>query len=203
EPLRLAVVRSGLSGAEAGRRAFLELKGAVERALDALAPVELAYERDRATLFHPGRCARVLVCGRSVGHLGELHPTILREFDLEGRAVALELDLEPVLEIEQPRRARPLPRFPAVNRDLAVVVPEDVEAARLLRTIEGAGGELLESATAFDEYRGSQVAEGRKSVAFALTFRGRERTLTDAEVDRQLEAIKAALAGRHGATFRA
>ena len=202
EPLRLAAVRVGPGGAEAGRLAFLELKGALGRALDALAPVELAYERDRATLFHPGRCARVLVCGRPVGHLGELHPTVLREFDLEGRAVALELDLEPVLELDLQRRARSLPRFPAVNRDLAVVVPEEAEAGPLLRTIKGAGGELLESVTAFDEYRGSQVPEGRKSVAFALTFRSRERTLTDAEVDRQLEAVKAALARQHGATLR-
>lgn len=203
EPLRLAALRSGLGGAEAGRRAFLELKGALERALDALAPVDVTYERDRTTLFHPGRCARVLVCGQPVGHLGELHPTVLEEFDLEGRAVAFELDLEPVLAIDLPRRARPLPRFPAVNRDLAVVVPDDVEAGPLLRTIKGAGGELLESATAFDEYRGSQVPEGHKSVAFALTFRSPERTLTDAEVDHQLDAIKAALTERHGAKFRA
>ena len=203
ERVRLAAVRSGLAGAEAGRRAFLELKGALERSLDALAPVEESYERDRATLFHPGRCAQVLVCGRPVGHLGELHPDTLEPFDLEGRVVALEIDLEPVLEIDLPRRSRPLPRFPAVNRDLAVVVPEEVPAGELLRTIKGAGGELLESATAFDEYRGSQVPEGRKSIAFALTFRSRERTLTDAEVDRQLEAVREALRRQHGASFRA
>jgi phenylalanyl-tRNA synthetase beta chain len=203
EPLRLAAVRSGLATSEAGRRAFLELKGALERALDALAPVDVTYERDAPTLFHPGRCARVLVCGRAVGHVGELHPTVLAEFDLEGRAVALELELEPVLEVDLPRRARTLPRFPAVNRDLAVVVAEDVEAGPVLRTLRSAGGELLEASTAFDEYRGSQLAEGTKSVAFALTFRSAERTLTDAEVDRHLEAIKAALAKQHGATFRA
>jgi phenylalanyl-tRNA synthetase beta chain len=203
EPVRLAAVRSGLAGAEAGRRAFLELKGALERALDALAPVEESYERDGATLFHPGRCARVLVCGRAVGHVGELHPSVTETFDLEGRAVALELDLEPVLAFDLPRRARPLPRFPAVNRDLGVVVAEDVPAAELLRAIREAGSELLESAKAFDEYRGSQVPDGRKSVAFALTFRRPDRTLTDAEVDRQLDAIRKALSERHGATFRA
>ncbi|HXM56137.1 MAG TPA: phenylalanine--tRNA ligase subunit beta [Candidatus Dormibacteraeota bacterium] len=203
EPLRLGAVRSGIGSGEAGRRAFLEFKGALERALDALAPAEVAYERAAPTLFHPGRCARVLVCGQPVGHVGELHPSVLEEFDLEGRAVALELDLEPVLDIDLPRRARPLPRFPAVGRDLAVVVPEDVEAGLLLRGIRAAGGELLERATAFDEYRGAQIGEGHKSVAFALTFRSRERTLTDSEVDRELGAIKAALAQQHGATFRA
>src|SRR5262249_16617417 len=148
-------------------------------------------------------CARVLVCGEPVGHLGELHPTVVEAFDLEGRAVGLEIDLEPVLAIDLPRRARPLPRFPAVNRDLGIVVPEEATAGHLLRTIEDAGGELVERAVAFDEYRGSQVPEGFKSVAFALTFRGPDRTLTDAEVDGHLEAIRAALRKRHDATFRA
>jgi phenylalanyl-tRNA synthetase beta chain len=203
EPLRLAALRSGLNGPEAGRTAFLELKGALERALDALAPVELSYGRAQATLFHPGRCAAVLVCGRQAGHLGELHPTVVEEFDLEGRVVAVELDMAPVLAVEASRRVRPLARFPAVNRDLGVVVPEHVEAGALLQTIKAAGGELLESARAFDEYRGSQVPEGHKSVAFSLTLRSPERTLTDAEVDALLERIKAALRERHGATFRA
>lgn len=203
EPLRLAALRTGLNGAEAGRVAFLELKGALERALDALAPVEVAYERAQATLFHPGRCALVLVCGQPVGHLGELHPSVTQEFDLEDRAVALEIEMAPVLALDIPRRARPLPRFPAVNRDLAVVVAEAVPAAELLRTIKEAGGELLEAATAFDEYRGSQVPQGHKSVAFAMTFRSSERTLTDVEVDSRLEVIKAALRKEHGAAFRA
>jgi phenylalanyl-tRNA synthetase beta chain len=89
-----------------------------------------------------------------------------------------------------------------VDRDLAVVVDVGVEAAALLRTIESAGGPLLESVMAFDEYRGSQVPEGRKSVAFTMTFRSPERTLTDAEVDARLEEIRAALRKRHDASFR-
>jgi phenylalanyl-tRNA synthetase beta chain len=203
EPVRLAAVRAGLDGPEASRLAFLELKGSLERALDALAPVEEGYERDPATLYHPGRSARVLVCGDAVGHLGELHPSVTETFDLDGRAVGLEVDLEPVLALDLPRRARPLPRYPSVNRDLGLVVPDDVPAGELLAAIRGAGGELLERATAFDEYRGSQVPEGRKSVAFALTFRLPDRTLTDAEVDRQLETIRTALHESHEATFRA
>ncbi len=203
EPVRLGALRTGLGSAEAGRTAFLELKGALERALDALVPLQVAYQRDAATLFHPGRCARVVVAGRPVGYLGELHPAVLRDFDLDGRAVGVELDLEPVLALDVPRRACPLPRFPAVHRDLAVVVAEEVEAATLEETIRGAGGELLESALAFDEYRGSQVPEGKKSIAFTMTFRSPERTLTDAEVDARLERLRRVLADRHGATFRA
>ncbi|HKF17900.1 MAG TPA: phenylalanine--tRNA ligase subunit beta [Candidatus Dormibacteraeota bacterium] len=202
EPLRLGVVRTGLDGPEGGRVGFLDLTGALERALNALAPVEVSYEHAAAALFHPGRCAHVLVCGQPVGYLGELHPSVVEAFDLEGRAVGLEIELEPVLAIDLPRRARPLPRFPAVNRDLGVVVAKELEAAALLRTIKEAGGELLESADAFDEYRGSQLPAGRKSVAFSMTFRSPERTLTDVEVDARLEAIRAALRQQHQATFR-
>lgn len=202
EPLRLGVVRTGLNGPEGGRLGFLDLKGALERALNTLAPLEVSYERTAAPLFHPGRCARVLVCGQPLGYLGELHPSVVEAFDLDGRAAGLEVELEPVLAIDVPRRARPLPRFPAVNRDLGVVVAEEVDAAALLRTIKGAGGELLESTDAFDEYRGSQVPAGRKSVAFTMRFRSPQRTLTDVEVDARLEAIRAALRQRHQATFR-
>src|SRR2546421_11471633 len=107
----MAALRTGLDGPEAGRTAFLDLKGALGRALGTLAPVELAYERAEAAMFHPGRCATVLVCGQPAGQVGELHPTTARAFDLEGRAVAMELDLAPVLAIQAPRRVRPLPRF--------------------------------------------------------------------------------------------
>jgi len=203
EPLRLAALRTGFSGPEAGREAFLELKGALERALDAIAPVRVDYERARAVGYHPGRCSRVLLCGRPLGVLGELHPDTLACFDLGGRAVALEVDLEPVLAVDPRRRARPLPRFPAVERDLAVVVAESVEAAALEATIRSAGGALLESARAYDEYRGAQVPEGRKSVTFAMVFRSPERTLTDAEVNGLVERIRSALVGEHGAGFRA
>jgi phenylalanyl-tRNA synthetase beta chain len=89
-----------------------------------------------------------------------------------------------------------------VNRDLAVVVAEAVEAADLRATIVAAAGDLLESARAFDEYQGGQLRPGCKSVAFSLTFRSQERTLTDAEVDQVISRIKSALAERHGATFR-
>ena len=202
EPTRLAALHSGLAGAEAGRAAFLELKGALERALDSVAPLELEYQRAASPLFHPGRCARVLLGETALGYLGELHPTVVAQAGLEGRATAFEVDLDPVLAADPTRKARPLPRFPAVNRDLAVVVPEPVEAAGLLATIQAAGGELLESVQAFDEYRGGQLPPGRKSVAFSMVFRSPERTLTDSEVDAQLDRVKAALRERHQATFR-
>jgi phenylalanyl-tRNA synthetase beta chain len=205
EPARVCAVRAGMPDADASRAAFYELKGALERAVDALAPIEslgLEYRPARAPLFHPGRCAEVVAAGRSLGHIGELHPAALGVVDLEERAVALELDLEPLLAVRGARQARPLPRFPAVNRDLGVVVPDLVPAGELQAAIKEAGGELLESVRAFDEYRGGQVPEGHKSVAFALIFRSPERTLTDAEVDAALEGVRRALRRRHQAGFR-
>jgi phenylalanyl-tRNA synthetase beta chain len=202
EPQRLAALRAGLDGPRTSRAAFLALKGALERAVAAIATPGLEYRRAAPPLFHPGRCAEVLVQGRSLGHVGELHPGVAGALDLEGRAVAAEIDLAPLLELDEPRRARPLPRFPAVVRDLAVVVPVQVPAGELHATIKAAGGELLESCRAFDEYRGSQLPDGLKSVAFALLFRSPERTLTDAEVDAALESIRKALRERHGAEFR-
>lgn len=202
EPLHLGILRSGLSDPDEGREGFLELKGALERALDALAPVEVSYERASATLYHPGRCARVAVYGKPVGFVGELHPAVLEALDLDGRAVGLEIELEPVLAIDLSRRARPLPRFPAVNRDLGVVVDQGVPAGVLIQTIKEGGADILESASAFDEYRGTQVPDGCKSVAFTMTFRSLDRTLTDADVDARLEEIKSALRRRHRASFR-
>lgn len=202
EPPRLGMLRTAGDGPDSGRDAFLHVKGAFEQAAGALGLHRISYERDTWPLFHPGRSARVLVEGRPVGQIGELHPVVLRQFDLPGRVAFLEVDLAPLLAPEGERRYVQLPRFPAVERDLAVVVADDVSAAGLQSVIQSAGGELLESGRAFDEYHGPQVAEGRKSVAFSLTFRSPERTLTDQEVDRQMEGIRAALAREVGADFR-
>jgi phenylalanyl-tRNA synthetase beta chain len=204
EPLRLAALRTGAGTPEAGRVAFLELKGALEQALGKLVPTPLGWRRDEgAALFHPGRCARVSLGERPLGHLGELHPSVLAAMDLDGRAVALEVDVAPLLEAVGSWKVAPLPRFPAVHRDLAVVVAERLEAAALEETVRVAGGDLLESVRAFDEYRGDQVPEGCKSVALAMTFRSPERTLTDAEVDGRMARVRTALGERHGAGFRA
>jgi len=121
---------------------------------------------------------------------------------VEGRLVAFEIDVEPVLANSRSLRAKPLPRFPAVERDLAVVVEEHVAAGSLLAAIKESAGDLLENARAFDEYHGAQVPEGHKSIAFTLTFRSPERTLTDAEVDRVMTEIRSALEKRQQARFR-
>jgi phenylalanyl-tRNA synthetase beta chain len=203
EPLRLAAVATAGNTADSSRAAFYALKSVLAGCLQALSAPPCTYQRGAAELFHPGRCAAVTLEGRQLGYLGELHPTVAASLKVEGRLVAFEIDVEPVLESSRTPRAQPLPRFPAVARDLAVVVEEHVAAGSLLAAIKEAAGDLLEYARAFDEYHGTQVPEGRKSIAFALTFRSPERTLTDAEVDKVMTEIKSALEKRHQARFRA
>jgi phenylalanyl-tRNA synthetase beta chain len=200
EPLRLAVIATAGGSAEGGEQEFRRLKSILDGCVAALSAPPVAYDRAAAQLFHPGRCAAVVLDGRQLGYLGELHPTVTSR--IAGRVVAFEIDVEPVLAASRVPRAQPLPRFPGVERDLAVVVDETVTAGAVLLSIKESAGELLEHARAFDEYRGAQVAEGHKSVAFTLTFRSPERTLTDAEVDKAMSEIRQGLEKKHGAGFR-
>ncbi|MEO8745641.1 MAG: phenylalanine--tRNA ligase subunit beta [Candidatus Dormiibacterota bacterium] len=202
EPLRVAALATAGNTADAARGAFYRLKSVVDACFEALSAPAPTYQRGAAELFHPGRCAAVVMDGRQLGYLGELHPTVGSSTKVEGRLVAFEIDIEPVIEASRAPRAQPLPRFPAVERDLAVVVEEHVAAGSLLAAIREAGGDLLEMARAFDEYHGSQVQEGFKSIAFTLTFRSPERTLTDAEVDTVMTEMRLALERRHSARVR-
>jgi phenylalanyl-tRNA synthetase beta chain len=202
EPLRLAAVATAGNSADSGRAAFYALKSVLTACVESLSAPSCTYQRGAAELFHPGRCAAVILDGRQLGYLGELHPTVAATLKVEGRLVAFEIDVEPVLDASRTPRAQPLPRFPAVQRDLAVVLEEHVLAGSLLGAIKEAAGDLLENVRAFDEYHGAQVPEGHKSIAFTLTFRSPERTLTDAEVDKVMTEIKFALEKRHHARFR-
>jgi phenylalanyl-tRNA synthetase beta chain len=202
EPTRLTVLGRVGGTPEAGRDGFLRLKSVIDRLAADLAAGPVEYRRTAANLFHPGRTASVHLAGSEIGVVGELHPATLAVFDLDGRAVAFDLDADALLGATGERKARELPRFPAVERDLAVVVSEEVPAAALLASIEAAGGELLESVTAFDEYRSPQLGERVKSIAFALTFRSPERTLTDSEVDSLMASIRSRLETDHGARPR-
>jgi phenylalanyl-tRNA synthetase beta chain len=202
EPLRLAAVAGAGASPDSGRDAFYRMKAVLAACFDALGAPAPTYQRGAAELFHPGRCAAVVIDGRQLGYLGELHPTVGASMKVDGRLVAFEIDVEPVLAAARVPRSQPLPRFPAVDRDLAVVVEDHVAAANLLAIIRETGGELLENAGAFDEYHGSQVPGGSKSIAFTLTFRSPERTLTDAEVDKVMAEIRLGLEKRHHARFR-
>jgi phenylalanyl-tRNA synthetase beta chain len=202
EPQRLGAVADAGATAESGREAFYTIKSVLDGCVRELGAPACSYRRASAEMFHPGRCAAVFLEARQLGYIGELHPFVVANAGLEGRLVAIEIDLDPVLATAEIPRAQLLPRFPAIERDLAVVVDEHVAAGALLATIKEAARDILETSRPFDEYRGAQVPDGYKSVAFALTFRSPERTLTDAEVDNVMTEIKLALEKKHGARFR-
>jgi phenylalanyl-tRNA synthetase beta chain len=202
EPLRLAAVATAGATAESARDEYLAMKSVIATCVEALSGPVLTYQRASSQLFHPGRCAAVTLDGRQLGYVGEVHPSALTEMKLEGRVVGFELDVAPLLDATGVVRAQALPKFPSVDRDLAIVVDEHLAAGALLATIKESAGALLERALPFDEYHGAQVPEGKKSVAFTLTFRSPERTLTDAEVDQVMSEIKVDLEQRHQGRFR-
>ncbi|HYM67695.1 MAG TPA: phenylalanine--tRNA ligase subunit beta [Patescibacteria group bacterium] len=202
EPLRVAAIATAGASADSGRQGFYALKSVLDACVESLEAPASTYQRASTQLFHPGRCAAVILDGRQLGYIGELHPAALGALGIEGRAVAFEIDLEPLFAAQAVTRALPLPKFPGVERDIAIVVEDHVAAGILLATIKESAGELLQLARPFDEYRGSQVPEGHKSVAFTLTFRSPERTLTDAEVDKVMSEVRSELENRHRAGFR-
>jgi phenylalanyl-tRNA synthetase beta chain len=188
------------SGAEGGPDAagFFALKGALE-ALAAQLGAEILFEPEPQPFLHPGRAARVRLGGVEAGWLGEVHPLVSREWDLEA-AAGFQIGLAELVAASPIGRERyeDVTTYPSVRQDLAVVVDEDVPAARVRETVLAGGGELLRSADVFDLYRGEQVGEGRKSLAIGLEFRAPDRTLTDEEVAERRAAITEALAGIGG-----
>jgi phenylalanyl-tRNA synthetase beta chain len=154
-------------------------------------------------LFHPGRTARVSAGGRLAGIVGELHPDVLVANEVRAdRVVVAELSIAGLGAGRLPAvRTVPPDRFPAIERDLAVVVAEGRPAAEVAASIRAHGGELLRSVTLFDVYRGAPLAAAEKSLAHRLTFQAGDRTLTEAEVDAASATIAAGL-GDIGARIR-
>jgi len=148
-----------------------------------------------------------VMCGaaRPVGVVGELHPDVVRAFDLQGRPVLLVLDVPLLLAAARERGLRPaaaLPRFPAATRDLAVVVAEAVPAGEVAAVLAEVAAGLAESVRCFDIYRGAPVPEGHKSVAFHVTYRDSSTTLTDKRVDEVHAKVSAEAEARFGAAVR-
>ena len=174
---------------------FFTLKGAVEALLAKAgirgADVEPVHD---CPFLHPGRAAKLIVDGMELGFLGEVHPDVLENYGIGTRAYVAELDFGTFEKVSNLVRVyRHLPRFPASTRDLAFVCARDIPVLRIEREIAGAVGQILESILLFDVYEGSQIAEGMKSVAFNLTLRSPERTLTDDEADAAVKRAIAAL----------
>jgi phenylalanyl-tRNA synthetase beta chain len=170
--------------------ALLEAAGIAGWRLGEVAPAAAGGVRP---FLHPGRQASVLTAeGVEVGWIGELHPLVLREWELQGTVTAFELDAGLLHELTAGRIATysDVTSFPAVLQDIAVIVPDDVPAARLAEVVRAGAGDLLADLRVFDLYHGEQVGEGNKSLALRLEFRAPDRTLTDEEVAERRAAIE-------------
>jgi phenylalanyl-tRNA synthetase beta chain len=144
--------------------------------------------------FHPGRCARVKSGEAVLGLLGEIHPQVCENYDIGVRVYVAELNLSALFANAATEiTVKPLPRFPVSTRDLALVSDEAVPVGDMAAAITAVAGSLLEKLELFDVYRGKQVGEGKKSVAYSLTLRAPDRTLTDEECDRMVKKILAKL----------
>ena len=198
-PTETQTLCMGIYGEDAD---FFALRGAVEALLNACG-ISCEVEAGGDCYYHPGRCAR-LVRGQQVfAVLGEVHPTVREAFDMPRRAIVAEINLAQLLEYGKPMgEMKPLPRFPSMSRDLALVMDEEVNVGPLMASMRKAAGALLESIEMFDVYRGVQAGLGKKSVAFSLTFRAADRTLTDDEVQKAMDKVQAVCAEKYNAIRR-
>lgn len=182
---------------------FFHLKGVVESLAAELRVGHTSFTPVTVPWLHPGRAAQFSIENKPLGTLGELHPDVAALAELPPGVYVAELDLDDVLRhaVFQPQFT-PLPKYPSVRRDLAAVVPQGVSAAEVERVIGEAGGDLLEAAELFDVYSGPPVPPGHRNLAYALSFRSPDRTLSAADVDAAVVRITGALQKKLRATIR-
>jgi phenylalanyl-tRNA synthetase beta chain len=169
---------------------FFDGKGILEALVADLGIERFRVRAADSPWLQPGRSAEVLIGGEVIGWLGEVHPLVLQRFDADAPVTAFELDFTRLARAA--RAIKPLvepPRFPAIQHDLALVVDESTTAEKVEQALRSAGGKLLESVRLFDVYRGKGVPEGKKSLAFSLTYRVADRTLTTEEIDSAHEKL--------------
>ena len=174
---------------------YYTLKGIVEKLLDVLntAEYDIVPVSDNPT-FHPGRCAQFKIGDKVLATLGEVHPEAAENYSIGERVYIAEVDVETAYENRMPSRThKPLPKFPAVTRDLAFVCDRDIPVLTLEKEIRTAVGKTLENVTLFDVYEGEQIESGKKSVAFNIQMRSADKTLTDEEADAAVKRVIKAL----------
>ncbi len=184
---------------------FYTVKGVCENIL-ALAAIKdyTVIACDTLPSYHPGRCAKILVGERQIGVMGEVHPLVLKNYDIDVPVCAAELDFDAIFELMNPTKVyTPLPKYPATTRDFSFVCEESLEVGTIFATARNAGGRLVTDVSLFDIYRGPQVGENKKSVSIRVTLRAADRTLTVEEAEKAGAKILAALERELGITLRA
>jgi phenylalanyl-tRNA synthetase beta chain len=207
---------SRLAGVLAGRRVpanwnvsddpvdFFDAKGAVENLLEKLGLTGIKFEASGDQILHPGVGAEVKCGKESLGILGELNPKWGKEWGFKAPVFVFDLNFEKIADLATDARTyKALPKFPGSSRDIALVLPEEAPAGKALEIIRQTGGDLIESATMFDVYRGENIDAGKKSIAYGIVYRSAERTLTDKEVDKLHSRIVNRLRKELGGELRA
>ena len=184
---------------------YLNIKGIVENLIEGLGVKGVKFLRETENpSFHPGKTAKLIV-GRKTeaGVFGEIHPDVNENFGIEVPCYVAEINLDAIYEnSELENKYKALPKFPAVTRDIALIVDEEILVQDIEDTIRKAGSNIVEKVELFDIYRGEQVEEGKKSIAYAIVYRNESKTLTDKEVNKVHEKILRALEYKLGAILR-
>ncbi|MDR1100803.1 MAG: phenylalanine--tRNA ligase subunit beta [Clostridiales bacterium] len=192
---------------------FYQLKGVLEALLDELGASPYEFKELSANakganmavndVFHPYRAAQLLIRGKRCGTIGAVHPEVAENYEIKGEVYAAELDFDALFAAHVPnKRFKPIAKFPAVTRDIALIVKKDVTIGAIDAVLRSVKNPILEGYKLFDVYSGGQVPEDSKSVAYSLTFRSQERTLVDAEVNALMGTIIAVLADKLHAEIR-
>ena len=183
---------------------FFTLKGEVDALLEQLNVHPATYVADtKNPSYHPGRCADIMINGKKLGVIGQIHPLVAEGYGISGEVYVAELDFTGLQSALAPERVfHSLPKFPTVSRDLALVCDEAMTVGMLEACIKKAGGKLLRSIQLFDIYRGPGIAPGKKSVAFSLELRADDRTLTDEDTTGVTNAVLEKLKNDLGVTLR-
>jgi phenylalanyl-tRNA synthetase beta chain len=165
-------------------------------------PIVLGAAKDSPPHLHPRGAAFIEMQNARIGTLGPLHPDVAEAFDVGRDLVALEIDLLPLADLRRAPRYRPIPRFPASTRDIALVVHDDVPAGAVEKVVRAAAGELAERVALFDRFTGGAIPKDHTSLAFHVVYRAPDRTLTEIEVDACHAKVVKEASAKFGATLR-
>ncbi len=188
-----------------GRLSFFQFKGVIEALCRELNVEHVDFAADTENpSYHPGRCAKIYANGTLLGVFGTVHPMVAKKYGFSAEVLAAELNMDALFACMNPVKLyQPLPKFPASTRDIAVLVDDAVPAASMQKAIERAAGSILENVKLFDVYKGKGIPEGKKSVAYSMSLRAADRTLTDDECDKAMKNAIEALEQQFGAALRA
>ena len=193
-----------MMGSYGANESFFTLKGELEAVLSGLRIQKASYcaVNDNPS-YHPGRCAKVTIGNVDVGHIGQIHPLVAQNYGIDSEVYCVQINLTKLFDLQLPAPVyTPLPKYPAVTRDLSVICDESVTVAQAEAVINAAAGKLLRSVRLFDIYRGTGIADGKKSMSFTMELRADDRTLTDKDSEEVISKILRALAEQLNAALR-